>query len=52
MTESWSSAPSAVHTVLKECTGLTARAALDRIMAAYAPGTHEDDTCLPAVRLD
>ncbi|GHI83316.1 SpoIIE family protein phosphatase [Streptomyces xanthophaeus] len=39
-------------TVLKECTGLTAREALDRIMAAYTPETHEDDTCLLAVRLD
>ncbi|MGW6945447.1 PP2C family protein-serine/threonine phosphatase [Streptomyces xanthophaeus] len=39
-------------TVLKECTGLTAQEALDRIMAAYTPETHEDDTCLLAVRLD
>lgn len=37
---------------LVACDGLTAQEALDRIMAAYTPETHEDDTCLLAVRLD
>ncbi|MET9469134.1 PP2C family protein-serine/threonine phosphatase [Streptomyces sp. NPDC006544] len=37
---------------LVACDGLTARQALDRIMAAYTPETHEDDTCLLAIRLD
>ncbi|MFD3542217.1 PP2C family protein-serine/threonine phosphatase [Streptomyces sp. NPDC058662] len=40
-----------LRTVLASCAGLTAREALDRIMAAYAPDDHEDDTCLLAVRL-
>ncbi|MEV7442575.1 PP2C family protein-serine/threonine phosphatase [Streptomyces sp. NPDC091204] len=37
---------------LVACDGLTAQEALDRIMAAYTPETHEDDTCLLAIRLD
>lgn len=42
----------ALRTVLTACDGLTAQEALDRIMAVYSPETHEDDTCLVAVRLD
>ncbi|MEU9254905.1 PP2C family protein-serine/threonine phosphatase [Streptomyces sp. NPDC048270] len=42
----------ALRAELVACDGLTAQAALDRIMAAYTPQTHEDDTCLLAIRLD
>ncbi|MFG2989219.1 PP2C family protein-serine/threonine phosphatase [Streptomyces sp. NPDC048257] len=42
----------ALRSVLQSCTGLDAREALDRIMAAYAAEDHEDDTCLLAIRLD
>ncbi|WP_411103069.1 PP2C family protein-serine/threonine phosphatase [Streptomyces sp. cmx-4-9] len=41
----------ALRTVLLSCTGLGAQESLDRIMAAYTPEHHEDDTCLVAVRL-
>ncbi|OEJ30867.1 PP2C family protein-serine/threonine phosphatase [Streptomyces subrutilus] len=42
----------ALRAELVACEGLAAQEALDRIMAAYTPETHEDDTCLLAIRLD
>ncbi|MFE3283549.1 PP2C family protein-serine/threonine phosphatase [Streptomyces sp. NPDC059233] len=41
----------ALRSELLSCDGLDAQAALDRIMAAYTPEDHEDDTCLVALRL-
>ncbi|MFD7556398.1 MULTISPECIES: hypothetical protein [unclassified Streptomyces] len=41
----------ALRSVLLSCDGLDARAALDRVMAAYTPEDHEDDTCTVALRL-
>ncbi|MFD3698386.1 PP2C family protein-serine/threonine phosphatase [Streptomyces sp. NPDC058646] len=41
----------ALRTVLLSCAGLSAREALDHIMAEYTPEEHEDDTCLLAIRL-
>lgn len=40
-----------LRTILLSCEGLGAQEALDRIMAAYTPEYHDDDTCLVAVRL-
>ncbi|MFD9412082.1 PP2C family protein-serine/threonine phosphatase [Streptomyces sp. NPDC059989] len=40
-----------LRSVLLACDGLDAQEALDRIMGAYTPQDHEDDTCLVAVRL-
>ncbi len=42
----------ALRAELVACDGLTAQDALDHIMAGYTPETHEDDTCLLAIRLN
>ncbi|MFC9293968.1 PP2C family protein-serine/threonine phosphatase [Streptomyces sp. NPDC057011] len=42
----------ALRSVLLSCDGLDAQEALDRIMGAYTPEDHEDDTCLVAIRLN